>query len=213
MRTPLFFLLTFSLLFSLSGKEFRNVAKELQDRSRKTKMEKELEFAITDREDFLEMGLERKTINPYEEKKIRNALGKLRNLQRSMREKGSLSAKELKKFREELAYCYHLIYFASRKEGEFTYTLEGGQKFYLLPEYQRRADRGALSRKDMREIHIVMNRVWRLRARLKNRSFPQSERKQLLEECKFLLLEKYFTETKPEKKLSSGKNKKQGVKK
>lgn len=203
-------LLIFLLSLSGSDRDLRNVARELRDSARKTKMEKELSYAIEDREEMLGAGLERKNINPGEERKIRSSLRRLRALEKSMKSKGSLSAGELKRFREELAFCYHLIYFASRKEGEFTYTLEGGKKFYLLPEYQRRADRASLSRKDMKEIHKTMNRVWRLRSRLKNPAFPENERKQLLEECSYILLEKYFTDKKP---VSQKNNTKKGSKK
>lgn len=200
---PRWFLILLTLLLfteGLSGKgdkDFKNVAKELRDSARKTRMDKELDFAIADREEFLTDGLEKKTINPAEEKKIRSSLRKLRAMQKTMRTKGSLSPKEHKRFQTELAYCYHLIYFASRKEGEFTYSLENGKKFYLHPEYQKKADRASLSRKDMQEIHKVMNQVWRLRARFRNPDFPKEEKPGLLEACKNLLLEKYFTETKP----------------
>lgn len=208
----LFFLLPLLFLASdLPGHdaELKNVAKTLRQNARKTRMEKEFSFAIADREEMLEMGLERKSINPAEERKIKSSLRKLRTMERSMKAKGSLSARELQKFREELAYCYHLIYFANRKEGEFTYTLEGGEKFYLLPEYQRRADRASLSRKDMKEIHKVMNRVWLLRSRMKNPNFPKKERQRLLEDCAALLTEKYFTDQKPvlTEKTKKGKKK------
>ena len=181
------------------GDALKDIAKDLQGKRNCEEMIRLLTERLEDREEYLQMGIDGKKIDPREEKKIRSSLEKLRKIKEKLKEKGTMNQKEKQAVYRELANCYRMIWFYSRKEKIFSYSLYG-KMFYLKEPWQTKYQRATLSGKDMEDILKVIEQIRRMRIGADKTADKEaaSLKKEVTHVGEKLLLEKFFTLEKPE---------------
>lgn len=175
-----------------SRKNVSKAAQKLNDMARGSRVARNVRDHLEHLGRVVDYALKQEQLTGSEKRRVDTVRRNIERYLDRIDEEGELSSREAQRLYAEITRGYHLLWFLRRNSsGKKLRMSILGKEIALREEYQKKADRNALSKEEMADILKAYHKALRIRDRVQMISLPPDRKRKMEESC-FRVLSEYF---------------------